>query len=245
METFIDTKGRTRTEQRGGPVGVNRCLGRLRAFYSCAVKEDYVTATPFKKGTEAIVELYGEAKRERRLEPGEEQRLLAVADAHLRGLIIAGLETSCRVGELLSLQWSQVRFDLDEIHFPAGKTKARRRRDLPMSQRLRALLEMRRTDPTGHDYQPDDYVFGDVSGARVKSVKTAWETAVLRAHGVPVVREKTGRLTSACRDAFQRINLNFHDLRREAGSRFLELGMPANYVQGFLTTRTCPRPHGI
>jgi integrase len=245
-ETFSDKKGRTHTWQRGGPVGANRCLGRLRNFYSWAVKEDHVPVTPFKKGTETIVELFGELNRERRLapdvfdkdgtllSPGEERRLLAAANPHLQALVTAALETACRVGELLSLQWHQVRWDLNEIHLPAKKTKALRRRDLPMSQRLKALLEMRRTDPEGKDYPADAFVFGDVSGARVKSVKTAWETAVLKAHGVEVKREKTGRLTAACRDAFKTIDLNFHDLRREAGSRFLEGRMSSNYVQAFL-----------
>ncbi len=247
VETFTDSKGRAHTWQRGGPVGVNRCLGRLRAFYAWAVKEDHVSATPFKKGTEAVIVLAAEAKRERRLEPdvlddkgnikaeGEERRLLAVASPHLRALMIAALETGCRVGELLSLQWFQVRFDLSEIHLPAGKTKALRRREIPMSQQLRALLQMRKTDPEGEDYKPTDYVFGDVSGARIKSVKTAWENTVLKAHGIDPVRDRrTFRLSPECRAAFTRIDLNFHDLRREAGSRFLEHGMAAHYVQAFL-----------
>jgi integrase len=244
-ETFKDAKGREHVWQGGGPVGVNRCLGCLRAFYSWAVKEDYVPTTPFKKGTEVIVELYGERKRERRLEPdtidkdgnlqghGEERRLLAAANPHLQALIVAALETGCRVGELLALQWSDVRLDLNEIHLPAIKTKALRRREIPISQRLRALLEMRRTDPAGENYPATAYVFG-VAGARVKSVKTAWENAVLKAHGITVERESTGRLTAPCRGAFSRIDLNFHDLRREAGSRFLESGMEPHYVQAFL-----------
>ena len=44
------------------------------------------------------------AKRSRRLAPGEEPRLLAVAPPHLQRLIIAALETGARRGELLSLQ---------------------------------------------------------------------------------------------------------------------------------------------
>jgi len=199
-----------------------------------------VPATPFKKGTETIVQMFGEQKRERRLQPaygeqqGEQERVFNAANPHLQALIVAALETACRVGELLSLQWHQVRWDLNEIHLPAKKTKALRRRDLPMSQALRAVLEMRRTDPHGRDYPSTAYVFGDVGGARVKSVKTAWENVVLKAHGVTVKREKTGRLTAACREAFAAIDLNFHDLRREAGSRFLEHGMAPHYVQAFL-----------
>jgi hypothetical protein len=35
-------------------------------------------------------------------------------------------------------------------------------------------------------------------------------------------------------DGFAAIDLKFHDLRREAGSSFLEHGMPPHYVQAFL-----------
>ena len=41
-------------------------------------------------------------------DPGEERRLLAVAGQWLQRLIIAALETGCRKGELLSLQWQDV-----------------------------------------------------------------------------------------------------------------------------------------
>ena len=71
--------------------------------------------------------------------------LFAARGPHLQALMTAAIETGCRVGELLSLQWQQVRFDLNEIHFLAKNTKARRARNLPMSQRLRSLLEMRRS----------------------------------------------------------------------------------------------------
>jgi integrase len=40
--------------------------------------------------------------------------------------------------------------------------------------------------------------------------------------------------TPECRLQLATINLRFHDLRREAGSKFLEGGMAANYVQKFL-----------
>jgi hypothetical protein len=64
-----------------------------------------------------------------------------------------------------------------------------------MSQALRGLLQMRRHHPTGQVFAPG---FGDAIGRRVKSVKTAWATAVLKAHGIEPMREKNGRLTAAC-----------------------------------------------
>jgi integrase len=233
--TVTNVKGHTYLARRGGIAAVRGCLGRLRAFFSWAVDKDYVDASPFRKGGQAVKGLFiTEPGRDRRLEPGEWERLFAVAKPHLQALMTAALETSCRVGELLALQWQQVRFDLNEIHLRAKETKARRRRDLPMSQRLRGLLEMRQLDAAGQRFPPRAYVFGDATGARIKSVKTAWETTRLRAYGYEVKREKNGRLTPESRHHLAAINLRFHDLRREAGSKFLEGGMSANYVQKFL-----------
>jgi integrase len=236
LVTIKNSKGHTYTALRGGKAGVRGCLSRVRAFYGWAVDKDHVESTPFRKGGNAVKGLFvHEPGRERRLSPGEWDKLFAAANPHLQALMVAAIETTCRVGELLSLTWQQVRFDLNEIHLRAEDTKARRKRHLPMSQRLSALLEMRRLDPEGQPWPPTAYVFGDeATGERVKSVKTAWETARLKAHGFKVKRERNGRLTPECRQHLRAINLRFHDLRREAGSRFLEGGMAANYVQKFL-----------
>jgi integrase len=57
------------------------------------------------------------------------------------------------------------------------------------------------------------YVLGDV-GRRVTSVKRAWHTAVLKAHGHRPVWQR-GSLSAASRAALQTIDLHFHDLRQE------------------------------
>ena len=63
-----------------------------------------------------------EESRTRRLQPGEEERLLLAA-GRLHDLIVAALETGMRRGEILSLQWSQVRFSpRAELFLPAVKT---------------------------------------------------------------------------------------------------------------------------
>ena len=186
----------------------------MRSCFNWAIHPGgYATSTPFKIGPVTIVRRFPELARERRLEPGEEQRLLAACQPHLRAMVEAALETACRLGELLSLQWREVRWEQNEIHLPAGKTKSRRTRIVPISQRLHAVLEMRRLDPDGKEHGPDAYVFGNVLGERVKSIKTAWGLTCKRA-------TITG--------------LHFHDLRREAASRLLEGDVPEHYVQEVL-----------
>ena len=76
------------------------------------------------------------------------------------------------------------------------------------------------------------HVFGDETGAQVANTKRAWETAVLKAHGqTPAWTKTTKRLTPASRAALVAIDLDFHDLRHEAGSRLLEAGWPLHHVQ--------------
>jgi integrase len=151
-----------------------------------------------------------------RINPKTKQPMSEQPAARLRPIVEAALETGCRTGELLSMQWYQIRA-LDgtrpEVVLPAAKTKTARDRVVPISTRLKALLDMRRNDPAGEPHGPQDYVFGNEIGQRTLSIKTAWRLACKRA-GIQ--------------------DLHFHDLRREAGSRWLEGGVPLQTVRDWL-----------
>lgn len=232
--------------QQTGPTGTNRLLEHLRAMFNWAVRVGYIDATPFKRGTEAVVKLSQEHTRVRRLDADEEQTLLAACGPHLYALIVAALETGMRRGEILSLQWSQVvgltvAADRSvtwapraEILIPWAKSKTKTDRRIPISSRLRAVLALRRFDPAGEPHGSDAYVFGTEIGGRVDSVDRAWATAVLKAHGIRATYSKTANLDAACRKELQRIDLHFHDLRREAGSRWLEGGVPLHTIRDWL-----------
>jgi integrase len=95
-----------------------------------------------------------------------------------------------------------VRLEPDNVLvLPASKTKTGEHRTVPITSRLRQVLEFRRHDASGEPFGPDAYVFGDETGAKLNSFRTAWENCRKRA-GV------TG--------------LHWHDLRRETASRLLE-----------------------
>jgi len=130
--------------------------------------------------------------------------------SHLRDLIIAGIATRCRIGELLALQWKDVRVTTghngqtrQSAVLPAGKTKTNTTREVPVGSRLAAVLDVRRHAPDGTRLGPGAYVFGNEVGERIGSVKKAWPESLA---------------------AYRAINLHFHDLRREFGSRVLESG---------------------
>jgi integrase len=122
------------------------------------------------------------------------------------------------------------------IFLPHEKTKAKKDRAVPISTRLRGILEMRRCDPNGKPYRADAYVFGTEVGTKVLGFKRAWISAVLKAHGeTPTYTgDSTANFSPASRAAFRRINLRFHDLRREAGSRWMDGGVPIATIQRWL-----------
>lgn len=259
-DLVTDTIERFREARRAGGTGVvgtNRHLGMLRAVFNWAVRTGYVDATPFKRGTEPVVKLSDEPTRSRRfdVDTDEEDRLLAMCGEHLRAVVEAALETGMRRGEILSLQWKQVdgcAVEQDknitwapraELVLPWMKTKTRRDRRIPISSRLKLILEMRRFDPAGKPHDEDRYVFGNAIGQQISDVGRAWETALLRAYSYApsyVMRQlgertvKTANLSPESRKKLAEIDLHFHDLRREAGSRWLEGGVPLHTIRDWL-----------
>jgi integrase len=209
-----------RQSVKGGEVGTNRLLTRLHHLLHWAIDAGFATRTPFTRdgsqtGRTVITRnMQAESHRRRRLDGDEERRLLDAAGPHLRAMIEAALETGCRKGELLSLQWAEVSLAHGVIVLPAEKTKTAETRTIPVTSRLDAILKMRQTAPDGKDHKPTAYVFGNEVGEEVKSIKTAWRLTCRRA-GIA--------------------NLHFHDLRREFGSRLLETpGTSLHEVQSWL-----------
>jgi integrase len=121
-----------------------------------------------------------------------------------------------------------------ELFPPIAKTKTRRDRRIPVSSRLKGVLELRRLDPAGQPLPLDRYVFGSEIGGRVRGFHRAWHAAILRAHGHTPAYTSTANLTPASRAALAEIDLHFHDLRREPGSRWMDGGLPLATIQRWL-----------
>jgi integrase len=211
----------------------NKYLDFLRRLGRWAARKGY-RPRPWLAVGETDLKRRAETRRRRRLQPGEEVRLLAVAGPLLHALIVAGLETGARLGELLRVTWAavdlpQARLELRDLKDPT------RVRQVPIPPRLLAVLAMRQTGPDGRPLERDAYVFGNEVGERVASVYTAWQNVVLKAHGHPVVRDRTTHaLTPASVAAYHAADLVFHDLRHEAASRWMDQHVPVSTIQAWL-----------
>jgi integrase len=158
-------------------------------------------------------------QRDRRLLPGEEDRLLAAcapqscnANIWLRPLVVLALETAMRKGELLALRWKDIDFDNRRLKCknkdPKGKILFRH---TPLSARaVETLQELPRS------------VNGRVFQTTENAIKLAFPRACKRA--CEHVHEHASGKKKPC-DCPGIEGLRFHDLRHEATSRFVESGL--------------------
>jgi integrase len=115
--------------------------------------------------------------RERRLDGDEEERLLAalsdsgkgdLANHWMHPLVAMAIETAMRQGELLQIEWADV--DLKKSHIHLSDTKNGTSRDVPLSNRAKAILNALPRSIGGK-------VFGTTQSAVVQS----WTRACKRA----------------------------------------------------------------
>jgi integrase len=174
----------------------NHYVQLLKAMFRWATKKGYLARNPISD--DSALKRSKMAQRRRRLSPDEEQAVLEAAGALTRGaglrlqwLIIAAIESGARLGELLAVRWSDVNLEKHRLLIRAvedGAKKTGRARELPVSSRLLAVMEM----------------------------------------------AKLGPVSPESRAALRAIDLHFHDLRHEAGCRWLEAGVPIHHVQEML-----------
>ena len=135
--------------------------------------------------------------RDRRLEQGEEEKLLSASD-ELKRIIIVALETGMRRGEILNIKKSHIDFVRQTLLIPLTKTDTPR--TIPLSSRaIRALREQLGGSQNVIPIEETtlfSYTARGLSGAFLR---------LCRKHGLE--------------------NLHFHDLRHEATSRFFEKGL--------------------
>lgn len=119
---------------------VNRELQALRAAMSTAVRWGMLETNPFSRMEQVKIA----ETTPRFFNKPELERLLAVMGEHpFRELVLFAVATGMRQGEILNLRWADVDLSRKLIHIqsnPTFRTKAGKRRTIPMSNTVHAML---------------------------------------------------------------------------------------------------------
>ena len=178
------------------PASLKRELVILSSVLNTAIKEWGIN---LQNNPVSLVSLPKVGRgRDRRLEFGEEEKLLS-ASTELKRIIIVALETAMRRGEILNIKRSYIDFVRQTLLIPLTKTDTPR--TIPLSSRaIQALKEQLRG-----------------SQNVIPIEETALFSYTYTARGL------SGAFLKLCRKHGLK-NLHFHDLRHEATSRFFEKG---------------------
>lgn len=160
--------------------------------------------------------------RERRFTENEEQRLLIAMEDHegpdgygqgsrnpwIKPFVRLAIETAMRRGELLSLDWKDIKLDEQTAHLT--DTKNGDSRTVPLSLTATAIFR----DLKG--YGDQEKIVGRVFPISEDSIKKAWQRALTRARKT---YEKECKEVNELPVAGYLQNLRLHDMRHEATSR--------------------------
>ncbi len=160
--------------------------------------------------------------RERRLKPGEEQRLLEACDVRLSKVVEFALETAMRQGEIAALRWQYVDLARRVAHLPL--TKNGLARDVPLSTRAVEILQSlpRRLD--GFVFGPAGYSHAFAQACRKAGIEDlhfhdlrheATSRLFERGLGIETVASITGHKTWAMLRRYT--HLQAEDIARQLG----------------------------
>jgi len=165
----------------------------------------------------------------RHLSSDETRKLLDVID-NPRDLMITvlALDTGCRINEILAARVDEIDFEAGFLRLPAGRTKGRAERDVPISS---GVLQMLRDWTEGR--VGGDWLFEGNLGQHY--TVRAYEIA-LDKYGVKagIQRSWPGAQRKGSCKPYTRKFLTPHTLRRTHAARAAEAGIPINYIQAAL-----------
>lgn len=191
-------KAPTRRNAPRKTASVHRELSLMRMVLNIARRQRWLAFNPFDGG--GLISNAVEHKRDRVISKEEETRLLAACDdahrIHLRPIIICGIDTGMRSGEMFKLRWRDVDFVTRRINIIAFNTKTAQARTVPMTTRL--VREFERL--WKHSRQDESSLVFGVS----HRIKRSWATACKLAD----IKDATP-----------------HDLRHSAATRMVQKGM--------------------
>lgn len=223
---------------------INKVLNVLKHMFSKAVEWDMVETETLKR-IRRVKLLRDDSRRLRFLSKEEAQVLVSSSENHLKPIIITALNTGMRKGELLGLTWDRV--DLKHGFILLDKTKNGDRREIPINNTLRSVLQglTRRIDIPS-------LFFDQATGRPYSDVKRSFHTALKRVEYLKCPdcdyqkpRVKSKEVAGDCPLCGARLavlrgiqDFHFHDLRHTFASHLVMAGVDITTVKELLGHKT-------
>lgn len=132
------TQFRAMTLQRVSAATANKQLKILRVCLGQAIKDGLIESNPAAK-VDTVKVRAAERESRRPFTLDELRKVLSVCSNEWRGIVLAGIYTGQRLGDITSLTWSAVDLEQNFLSFVTAKTG--RRQQIPLAAPLRAHLE--------------------------------------------------------------------------------------------------------
>ena len=216
-----------------GPTTTNNTLKAVKTFFAAARKDGYLVDDP-AADVDTVRDRSESARRPFTLD--ELRAVLAVANEEWRSMILFGLYTGQRLGDVASLTWQNLDIARDEIRLTTRKTG--RRQVLPLAPPLRSHIA---TLPAGDDPQaalhPRAAAILLHTGRAGRLSKEF--AGLLTAAGL---REASGGPAEG--NARAKYELSFHSLRHTATSLLKTAGIPQSVVMDYIGHDSADVSHG-
>lgn len=221
---------RSNEAERVSPSTVNHSIKLLRMILNDAKRDGIIADNP--ADSVKMMKRSGQKSPRRPFTISEVKQLLAVANSEWRSLIIFGLYTGQRLGDLARLTWANVDLQQDEIRLLTSKTG--RRQIIPLAPTLRQHIE---SLPAGDDpVQPiHPRAFNSVTrSGKVGMLSRQFHELMAKA-GLVAKKKHRKTAESKGRDGRRPVSeISFHALRHTATSLMKNAGISAPIVQDII-----------
>jgi integrase len=189
-----------RRNEKAEAATINRELSILKRAFSLGSRHD----PPLVLHNPPVEKIPENNIRTGFLEQPDYERLLAELPPYLKPALVIAYHTGCRLGEVMSLEWSDVNLRSGEIVIRAENSKGKKHRTLPIYGEMAEALRHQKAE-RDENYPQLEWVFHDGNGNRLRTFYKAWKSACER-----------GKLDGQL----------FHDLRRSAVRNMVRAGIP-------------------
>ena len=196
---------------------INRELALMRSMFNVLILAGKADKNPV-----SLVTLFEEPQKERVLSQDETERIFIAIDSsdirysHLKDIIIIGLNTAMRLGEILGIKKSWVKLKDGVIVVPKGSQKRKKKdKRVPVNSVLRPIVNRLMKNNKGSDY----LIVNPKTGTKFTSIQNGWNGILKKAgiEGRPGVDK-----------------LRIHDIRHTAATNLARAGKNMKFIAQYL-----------